>query len=68
MVSVIEELKQLPVVERIQLVEDLWDTIALENVDIPLTDDHVKELNQSRAEMIANPEKGLPWATVKAQL
>jgi putative addiction module component (TIGR02574 family) len=39
-------LTSLPVDERIQLVEDLWDSIALVQGSLPLTDDQRAELDK----------------------
>ncbi|MEX2515393.1 MAG: addiction module protein [Gammaproteobacteria bacterium] len=39
-------LKQLPVDERIRLVEDLWDSIASDQSTIPLTPDQKMELDK----------------------
>ncbi|MGY6216960.1 addiction module protein [Methylolobus aquaticus] len=38
-------LKSLPVDERIQLVEDLWDSIAVDQGSLPLTDEQKMELD-----------------------
>jgi putative addiction module component (TIGR02574 family) len=35
------ELQQLPIDERIKLVENLWDSIAANQSVLPLTTDHV---------------------------
>jgi putative addiction module component (TIGR02574 family) len=39
-------LKSLPVDERIQLVEDLWDSIAVDQSSLPLTKDQKLELDK----------------------
>ena len=39
-------LKQLPVDERIRLVEDLWDSIAADQSAIPLSSDQMAELDR----------------------
>jgi putative addiction module component (TIGR02574 family) len=39
-------LKNLPVDERIQLVEDLWDSIAADQSSLPLTQDQKAELDK----------------------
>jgi putative addiction module component (TIGR02574 family) len=40
------KLKQLPVEERIKLVEDLWDGIAADQQALPLTADQKAELDR----------------------
>jgi putative addiction module component (TIGR02574 family) len=39
-------LKQLPVDERIRLVEDLWDSIAVDQSAIPLSSEQKEELDR----------------------
>ena len=39
-------LKDLPVDERIQLVEDLWESIAADQSSLPLTDEQKGELDK----------------------
>ena len=62
----------LSVAERIQLVEDIWDSIAEEaNVrpqSLPLTDAQCAELQRRVADADAHPEDSVPWETVRGQL
>jgi putative addiction module component (TIGR02574 family) len=39
-------LKNLPVEERIRIVEDLWDSIARDQRALPLTQDQIAELDR----------------------
>lgn len=39
-------LKNLPVEERIRVVEDLWDSIAQDQNALPLTDDQIAEIDR----------------------
>jgi putative addiction module component (TIGR02574 family) len=41
-----KNLKNLPVDERIQLVEDLWDSIAVDQSSLPLTEEQKAELDK----------------------
>ena len=38
-------LRELPLEERIRLVEDLWDSIAEGSVELPVPDSHKQELD-----------------------
>ncbi|MBT9149116.1 MAG: hypothetical protein DDT28_00537 [Dehalococcoidia bacterium] len=42
----IANLRTLPLVERIRLVEDLWDSIAADQVALPITDEQRAELDR----------------------
>ena len=41
----ISNLNTLPIDQRIQLVEDLWDSIAQEKIAIPISNDQKNELD-----------------------
>ncbi len=42
----LDNLRTLPIVERIQLVEDLWDSIAADQVALLMTDEQRTELDR----------------------
>ncbi len=64
--------RDLPIAERLQLVEDIWDSIAEEaNArprSLPLTEAQRAELERRVADADANPVESIPWETVRAQL
>ncbi len=63
----LESLRKLSVSERIQLVEDLWDTIAEEAPDdaFPVSEELGTELDRRLAEADADPAGGLEWSEVR---
>ena len=42
----IDNLRTLPIAERMKLVEDLWDSIAVDQATLYLTDDQKDELDR----------------------
>lgn len=64
----ISDLLNLSPAERIQLAQDLWDSIAAQPDWIPLTDEQREELDARLADAEANPGKGRSWAEVKERL
>lgn len=68
MTIALEQIRQMPVGQRIQLVEDIWDTMVAEDVDLPLSSEQLSELDKRRAEMIADPSIGIPWSEARARL
>ncbi len=64
----LSDILKLSVAERIQLVEDIWDSIAEEADALPLTDAQREELDRRLADQEANPGVGRPWSEVKARL
>jgi putative addiction module component (TIGR02574 family) len=61
------DLSKLSVAERIQLAEDLWESIP-ESADIPLTDAQKAELDRRLADLEQHPDAGEPWEVVRARL
>jgi putative addiction module component (TIGR02574 family) len=59
---------QLSVAERILLVEEIWDSIAEEDEEIPLTEAQRLDLQRRVAAYEANPKAGSSWEEVKARL
>lgn len=64
--------RDLPIAERIQLVEDIWNSIAQEANTrpdaLPLTEAQRAELDRRIADADAHPEEGIPWETVRNEL
>jgi putative addiction module component (TIGR02574 family) len=55
---------ELSIPERIQLVEDIWDTIADKNENIELTEQEKKIIDERLEAYHKNPELGSPWEDV----
>lgn len=66
--TVLSEIRKLSVAERIRLVEDIWDAVAADAPDLPLTEPQRKELDERLAQADAHPGTGVPWSEVKARL
>lgn len=59
---------QMSVAQRILLVEEIWDTIAVEEVEVPLTEAQRQDLQRRIAAYEGNPKAGSSWEEVKARL
>jgi len=64
----IGEILQLGVSERIQLAEDIWDSIAAVPDAVPLTDAQREELERRLTAYREDPTLGSPWEEVKKRL
>lgn len=64
----VSDLLHLSVAERIQLVEDLWDSIASQPEALELTSAQREEIDRRLAEHDANPESAVPWEEVRTRL
>lgn len=61
--------KALPLSERIQLVEDIWDSIAQETPSpLQLSAQERAELQRRLAEHQTDPSTSIPWERVRATL
>jgi len=55
---------ELSIPERIQLVEDIWDTIAAKAEVIELTEDEKRIIDGRLEAYHRNPDLGSPWEDV----
>ena len=62
------DLMSLSVPERIQLVEDIWDSIAEVPETVSLTDEQKAELDRRLDAYHRSPEQGSPWAVVRDRI
>ncbi len=66
--ATLDELRALPVAERIQLVEDLWESIADEPVATELSPAHAAELDRRLDALETNGlQNAVEWGELKAQ-
>jgi putative addiction module component (TIGR02574 family) len=54
----------LSIPERIQLVEDIWDTIVIKPDEIELTEEEKKIIDERLEAYHRNPDLGSPWEDV----
>ena len=62
------DFSHLTAAERIQLAEDLWDSIADAPEALELTDAQRAELDRRLAEHRADPGSAIPWEQVRKDL
>ena len=60
--------RSLSVPERLDLVEDIWDSIAQDAESLELTPEERAELDRRLAEHERDPSSAIPWKTVKDEL
>ena len=64
----LQNLEKLPLAERIQLVEDLWDSIARDQEELPIPEWQKAELLRRQQEYRENPQSAQPWPEVKRSI
>jgi putative addiction module component (TIGR02574 family) len=62
----LSDLLKLSPAERIQLAQDLWDSVPEDA--IPLTEEQVAELERRMAEHRSNPASAVAWDEVRERL
>ena len=63
-----ENVLSLSIPERIQLVEDIWDTIAEVPDEVGLSTEQMAELDRRLEAYHLNPDEGSPWGMVRERI
>jgi putative addiction module component (TIGR02574 family) len=63
-----DELRALPVADRLKLIEDLWDSIDADTSALPLPDWHRDEIDRRLDALDAGASKGAPWSEVRERI
>ena len=63
-----DELAGLPLDERLEIVEAIWNSIEAEGDNLPLTDWQARELDRRIAAHAADPTSGEQWSVVRKRL
>ena len=58
---------RLSVSERIQLVQEIWDSLVPSAEELPLTEAQRQELDRRLAALQADPDNVIPWEEVEAR-
>lgn len=58
----------LSIPERIQLVEDIWDTVAEVPEEVGLSDEQKAEIDRRLDAYHQNPDEGSPWGLVRERI
>ena len=62
------EILPLSVSERLQLAQDIWDSIAAQPENVPVTQAQRDELDRRLRAMETEPEAGLSWEETRARI
>ena len=64
----VAEILELSVAEKIQIVEDIWDSIIQNPEQLPLSEKEKMELDKRLADYEKNPDDGIEWETLKKNI
>jgi putative addiction module component (TIGR02574 family) len=62
--TLLADASHLPVVDRIQLIEALWDTLPADSLP-PLTDEWIAEIERRSAEYDSGLVQTVPWEQIR---
>ena len=68
MSTLLDEIQQLGIAERIQLVEDLWDSVASRTSNFPITDVQKAELDRRLAKRATAKSSGVSLDQIAQKL
>jgi putative addiction module component (TIGR02574 family) len=66
--GLLKKATNLPVPDRIKLVEDIWDSIAEESADSPLTPAQKRELDRRLDSMRKSPDRAVSWTEARQRI
>ena len=64
---ILSEALALPLAERLDMIDQIWESIGADPDGLDLTDTQREVLDRRIDEMEASPAAGIPWAQVKAE-
>ena len=62
--EIVEEIKKLNLAEKLLLIEDVWDSIAQSNLELPMPEWQKQELDKRYREYKAGNQKLFDWQQV----
>jgi putative addiction module component (TIGR02574 family) len=63
--AVLADATRLPIADRIQLIEAIWDTMPVDSLP-PLSEEWIAEIRRRSAEHDSGTVSGVPWEQLKA--
>jgi putative addiction module component (TIGR02574 family) len=61
-----EQALALPPAERLTLMQDLWDSLEMDDASLPLSDEHARIIDERLAAHEADPNAVVSWEEAKA--
>jgi len=66
--EIASEIKQLTVVERLLIVQEIWDSIVADQEALPISEAQRDELDKRLEAYRAAPQEGSSWEEVKGRV
>lgn len=68
MTALATEALRLSAVERLRLIEEVWDSFAAEPARLPVSTAEMDELERRRKKYLAEPHSLIDWQALKQQI
>ncbi len=66
--EIAKEIKKLNLAEKLLLIEDVWDSIAQSNLELPMPEWQKQELDKRYQEYRAGSQKHYDWQSVHEEI
>lgn len=66
--QLVQQARSLPLEQRVELIDALWETVAAEGYEPPLSQQQAEELDRRLAAHRRNPDDVIPWESIKEEL
>ena len=66
--QLLENVRELPRSEQIELMLDMWEAISPTNAELPLTEEHKEQLDRRLAADQVNPVPAEDWPVLREKL
>jgi len=64
----IDQLRDLPLEKRLEIIAALWDSVETELGPMPIPDDVLDEAEREFEAHLADPTSSIPWEVARARL
>jgi len=66
--QLVEQARALPVAQRVELIDAIWETVAAEGYEPPLSAKQAEELDRRLDAHRHNPDDVISWESIKEEL
>lgn len=66
--TLLKQARDLPSAQRILLVEKIWDSVAEEQPELPVSQQQKRQLRERLAKNVADPNRGESWEVVRQRV
>ena len=68
MTALANEALRLSAIDRLKLIEEVWDSLSAEPAKLPVSDAEIDELERRRKRYMTDPNSLIDWKALKQQI